>query len=107
MAKIGEITMENFQSEVLNSPVPVLVDFTAVWCGPCKAMAPIVEQLAGEWGDKAKAMKCDIDQCMAIKEQYKVKTIPTMMIFKKGQRADVVVGMTTRDKLAKMMAKHI
>ena len=78
-------TSNNFEEEVLKSEIPVLVDFYADWCGPCKMMAPLVEQLAEELGDKCKVGKCNIDENMAIAQKYRVVSIPNFVIFKGGQ----------------------
>jgi thioredoxin 1 len=93
----------NFESEVLKSDVPVLVDFTATWCGPCKALAPIVEKLADEFEGKVKVGKLDIDESRAIATQYKIRSVPTVMVFRGGQKAGEHVGLTNRDKLVKLL----
>jgi thioredoxin 1 len=95
-----------FQAEVLDATMPVLVDFTAVWCGPCKMVAPIIEQLYGEWQGKVKVLKCDADQNPAILMKYGIMGIPTIMLFKNGQVAERVTGYQPKDKLtAKILAK--
>jgi thioredoxin 1 len=100
---IHEFTAQNFDSEVLKSDLPVLVDFTATWCGPCKALAPIVEKLADELEGKVKVGKLDIDDSKAIAAQYKVRSVPTVMVFRGGQKTAEHVGLTTKDKLVKLM----
>lgn len=92
-------TDANFQDEVINSDVPVLVDFYADWCGPCKMIAPIVEQLAGEYEGKAKIGKLDVDASQAIAQQYRVMSIPTLLIFKGGQVVDTIVGAVPKNQL--------
>ncbi|MDQ2646803.1 MAG: thioredoxin [Myxococcota bacterium] len=89
----------NFEQEVLTSKVPVLVDFTATWCGPCKALAPIVDQLADELSGSVKVGKLDIDDSPLTAGKYGVRGVPTVMVFKAGERAAQHVGLTTKQKL--------
>ncbi len=89
----------NFEQEVLTSKVPVLVDFTASWCGPCKALAPIVDQLAEELAGSVKVGKLDIDDSPLTAGKYGVRGVPTVMVFKAGERAAQHVGLTTKQKL--------
>ena len=89
----------NFEEEVLKSDKPVLVDFFADWCGPCKMMAPVVEQLAEELEGKAKVGKLNIDENMDIAEKYRVMNIPTFLIFKDGQEKERIVGAVSKNEL--------
>ncbi|MEB2310963.1 MAG: thioredoxin [Sorangiineae bacterium] len=89
----------NFEAEVLKSSVPVLVDFTATWCGPCKALSPIVEQVAEELAGKVKVGKLDIDEAPKTAASYGIRGVPTVMVFKNGERAAQHVGLTTKAKL--------
>lgn len=89
----------NFENEVMNSDVPVLVDFYADWCGPCKMMAPVIEQLSTEYQGKAKIGKLDVDQNGMTAQKYRVMSIPTMLIIKNGQVVDTVVGAVPKQQL--------
>lgn len=94
-----KFTTENFEAEVLNAELPVLVDFYADWCGPCKMMAPIVERLAEEYEGKLKVGKCNTDENMPLAQKYRVASIPTFMIFKEGQPAATFMGAMSEDDL--------
>ncbi len=98
-----EFTQKNFESDVLNSDTPVLVDFTATWCGPCKALAPIVEKIADEFVGKAKVGKLDIDANPEITAKYGVRSVPSVLVFKGGQKVGQHIGLTTRDKLVQLL----
>jgi thioredoxin 1 len=100
-----KFTSANFEAEVLKSELPVLVDFFADWCGPCKMMAPIVESLAGSYEGKVKVGKLNIDDEMEIAQRYRVMSIPTFIIFKDGQAVDVSVGAMSKEELEKKLQK--
>jgi thioredoxin 1 len=100
---VHAFNQQNFESEVLKSDVPVLVDFTATWCGPCKALAPIVEKLADDFHGKVKVGKLDIDDSPEITAKYGVRSVPTVIVFKGGQKSGQHVGLTTRDKLLALL----
>jgi thioredoxin 1 len=100
---VHEFTTDNFDSEVLQSDLPVLVDFTATWCGPCKALAPIVDKLADEYEGKIKVGKLDIDAQRPIAEKYRIRSVPTVFVFRGGQKTGEQIGLTSRDKLVKLL----
>jgi len=108
MGKPLEVTDSTFEQEVLQSTHPVLVDFWAVWCGPCKAIAPIVEELAGEYEGKLKVMKLDVDDNPRTATTYGVQSIPTLLVFKDGKPAERIVGAVPKkvivDKLQGVVA---
>ena len=107
MAEVSYVTGENFKSEVLDSSIPVLVDFTAVWCGPCKMVDPIIKQLAGEWEGRVKVLKCDADQNPEVLMKYGIMGIPTVMLFKGGNMLERATGYQPKDKLVSKMSPHI
>lgn len=107
MAEVPYVSEANFKTEVLDSSLPVMVDFTAVWCGPCKMVDPIVTQLAGEWVGKVKVFKCDADQNPNVLMQYGIMGIPTIMMFKGGQMVERTTGYQPKDKLVSKMGQHI
>ncbi|MBL7978545.1 MAG: thioredoxin [Bacteroidetes Order II. Incertae sedis bacterium] len=94
------VTDKTFQAEVLNSNVPVLVDFWAAWCGPCLMIAPAVEQLANEYAGKAKVVKLNVDENQYVASQYGIRSIPTLLVFHKGKVVDQIIGAVPKKKLA-------
>ncbi len=101
------ITHSEWQAEVLNSPVPVLVDFWAVWCGPCRLIAPIVEELGQQYQGKLKVYKVDVDQEQQLAMQYGIMSIPTLLLFKNGQVVEQIVGALPKGAIEQKLAKHL
>ncbi|NLX77734.1 MAG: thioredoxin [Clostridiaceae bacterium] len=101
------VTKENFDQEVLQSEQPVMVDFWAAWCGPCRMVAPTVEQVAEEFQGKAKVVKVNVDDNGELAERYRIMTIPTLMVFKNGNVVDSLVGVRTKEELSNMLNKHL
>ncbi len=104
---VKEITDQSFETEVLKSDVPTLVDFWAVWCGPCKQLAPTVDALADQYKGKLKVAKMDIDHHQIVPQQYGVRSIPTLLIFKGGKVVGQLVGAQPRSKVEAEIQKHI
>ncbi len=105
--KIAELTTDTFKSTVTGATTPVLVDFWAPWCGPCKAIAPILEELATEFDGKLKIAKVNIDDNEAVAAEYGVRAIPTMILFKGGQVAETLVGMMPKAALRAKITAHV
>jgi thioredoxin 1 len=98
-ATVNEVTDSNFQAEVIESEVPVLVDFWAPWCGPCRMVAPVVEEIAQERGEELKVVKLNIDENQGTAMQFNVLSIPTLMVFRNGEVAKTVIGAYPKRKL--------
>lgn len=101
-----ELSETNFESSVLKSDKPVLVDFWAVWCGPCRQVGPIVETLAKKWGDKITVAKLNVDDVPSVAERYGIMSIPTLMLFKGGQVVERVVGLSPQAALERKFEPH-
>lgn len=96
---LKEINQDNFDEEVMQSDLPVLIDLWAPWCGPCRALTPIVEDIAGEYESKLKVVKLNVDESPTIAANYQVMSIPTLLIFKNGQVEAQLIGLVSKDKI--------
>ena len=103
MAEPISLTDENFESEVLQANTPVLVDFWAAWCGPCRMVAPIVEELVGEYDGRAKVCKLDVDSGQKTAQEYGIRSIPTLLIFNGGKVADQVIGAVPKGQITEKL----
>lgn len=106
-ANVKELTDDNFEDEVLKSEVPTLVDFWAVWCGPCKQIAPMVDAIAEEYKGRVKVTKMDVDHHQVVPQQYGVRSIPTLLFFKGGKVVGQLVGAHARSKVEAELQKHL
>ncbi|MBL4679754.1 MAG: thioredoxin TrxA [Pseudomonadales bacterium] len=107
MSEISHVTDANFEADVLNSDVPVLVDYWAEWCGPCKVIAPILEEIASEYDGKMKVCKLDIDANEATPPKYGIRGIPTLMLFKDGEVEATKVGALSKSQLTAFLDSNI
>ena len=107
MADIKHITKDNFNELVIDSKTPVLVDFFATWCGPCKMLSPIIEQVAEEMGDKVVVAKLDIDECMEIAQEYGIMSVPTLVLFKEGAEVSRNIGFRGKPQILDMINSKI
>ena len=106
-ADVTELTDDNFENEIIQSDTPALVDFWAVWCGPCRQIAPTVEALASDLKGKLKVGKMNIDDHQATPQRYGIRSIPTLLVFKGGQVVGQIVGAVPRAKLEEELNKHL
>ena len=104
---VGVATDDNFEGEVLKSEKPVLIDFWAPWCGPCKAIGPIVEELAAQLKESVKMMKLNVDESQKTAIKYGVRSIPTLILFKDGKVLDTLIGLVPKDKLEAFAKKGL
>jgi thioredoxin 1 len=105
MSNISPVTDSSFQQDVLQSNVPVLVDFWAAWCGPCRALAPKLEELSNQYNGKVKVVKIDVDANPQVPSQFGIRGIPTIIVFKGGQMVDQVVGNQPREVIENLISK--
>jgi thioredoxin 1 len=104
MLHIGEA---DFQTEVLDSSLPVLVDFTAVWCGPCKMLEPVVKQLSDDWSGKVKIAKLDVDENPSLAMRYQVMGVPTLLLFINGEPKERITGYHPKDRIEQKISAHL
>jgi thioredoxin 1 len=105
--KLGTFSDSTWDQEVLHSDKPVLVDFWAEWCQPCRVLAPTIEALAEEYGDKVKIGKLNVDENSGVSAKYHIRGIPTVLLFKDGEVKEQIVGLTSKDNLTKLIEKHL
>lgn len=104
---LKNVTDDSFEQDVLKSDKPVLVDFWAAWCGPCRMIAPLVEELAGEYSGRLKVAKLNVDEYPALPANYSIMSIPTLLLFKNGRVVARLVGYQTKDKLVQVLEKNL
>ncbi|MDF2891361.1 MAG: thioredoxin [Clostridia bacterium] len=107
MSNVAAVTTNNFENEVLKSNSPVLVDFWAAWCGPCRMVAPVIDQLAEQYSGKVKVVKLNVDENPEIAEKYQILSIPTVYLFKNGSKAEEMVGARPKQSFEEMINKHV
>jgi len=107
MSSAAAVTDLSFETEVLKSDKPVLVDFWAPWCGPCRMVAPVVDEIAKDFEGKLKVLKLNTDENPNVASQYGIRSIPTLMMFKGGDKVDTVVGAVNKDTLANVIRKYV
>jgi thioredoxin 1 len=105
--EIKHVGESDFENEVISSSLPVLVDFTAVWCGPCKMLEPIVKQLAQEWEGKVKVVKLDVDDNAGLAIQYQVMGVPTLMLFSNGEPLERMTGYQPKQRILAKVSPHL
>ncbi|MDI9486122.1 MAG: thioredoxin [Bacillota bacterium] len=107
MSRFIDVTDEDFQAEVLEAEGPVLVEFWAVWCGPCRQMAPVVEDLAAEYADKIKFVKVNVDEVTESVGTYGIMSVPTIMLFKDGNPMETLVGVQPKPRLQEVLDNYL
>ncbi len=104
---VTKLTIESFENEALNSEIPVLVDFYADWCGPCKMLAPAVERISERYAGKVKVCKVNVDEAYPVAASFGIQSIPTVIVFKGGELLDKSIGLVSEDTLAEMLDKAL
>lgn len=104
---VKEVSDNNFEKEVIQSDKPVLVDFWATWCGPCRVLAPILEKVAQKYDASARVVKVDVDENSSTTQRYGIKGMPTMVLFKDGREQERIVGLVSAEVISRMIDKHV
>ncbi len=107
MADLEHVSSADFAQQVLQSSLPILVDFTAVWCGPCKMLEPVLNKLADEWKERLHIVKLDVDHYPELASEYQVMGIPTLILFQSGKAVERITGYLPKDRLVKILSPHL